>query len=362
LIMSITSMQLAIPRSPAGTPRWNNTLPDDIVEDILTDVWLRQDIGDRWQCYTSMLGVCRQWNSIMLILPFKFIVADNIEDCNVYRRMFLPFFPRTGIADPKEDEPYLSVFSRTHIRAPHEILDSLAFVPNCISIEIIIGNDAPGPRTELSYAWSRFPRLRSLSLLYLPNATEPRQSLCRRIPRVSPFISHLHLHYPEALAGPHASLKHLSAAYPNVTHLRLSAPIPLFNCIGLWKDLQVITIDAPPEKTYKEGHFQHCHISPFSCVVALKAGLFPPLSGHNDLDNLDGAGPMTQRKIVVNAGMSEPLGWTNVANMCREHGVELVHKVEHVRPWSKGSGHLIPKEILRRPSYTATTLHLYPDF
>lgn len=357
--------------------RWRHSLPDDIVEDILTDVWLRQDIGDRWQFYRAMLAVCRQWRCVMLLLRFQFVIVEDKRDCNSYRRLFLSFFPQTGVVDPEEDEPYLAAFSRTHIRAPSELLDHLSFVLNCVSIEVIIGSEdsqsldfsgAPLP-AHLSYPWTRFPHLRSLSLLYLPNTYEPRRWFTRSPapqPRTTPSITHLHLHSSTALTGQHATpLKRLSRSYPNITHLRLSAPIPLFHFSKLWKDLEMIEIDVPPERAYREGHFQHCHIAPFMCVFAIKSGLFPPLQPPEREEEDEPRRHRRMRRLVVNAGVDEPIGWNNLAAVCREYEIELVRKVEYDRPWSKGTGKsaekMVPKEILRRPSYCATALHCYPD-
>jgi hypothetical protein len=144
------------------------------------------------------------------------------------------------------------------------------------------------------------------SLTHLRLCWPPLELFNDYLPSDTIIHSVTHLHIPR---HPRDSLNKILTLFPNVTHLRLSTESFLKDIVLNTRNLEVLTLDAPPNYKVAGQYFSSLRF--WNITSALNKGLF----GTRE--------EMSQRKIVINTGPETPDGWQHVADACTKHLVHL---------------------------------------
>lgn len=353
----------AVSLSPSTTTvffgRMPTDLPDEIIEQIILDVWLTRDIDHdvRWSFYKSMLLLCKQWRRIMLHVRFRWIVLDSLEDCTVYETLMKQLMEDIGWVDEAtqdriEDTTNLSyssldgmrasrvwglrldsplhrklnpesplashpIFELSDVRAHYDLaLPASEIIPNCRSLKVTVRS--PGT-LYLIDKWSQFRSLDTFSIEFLQGSSilahDERSTL-----QSNKNITSFHLHYPQIflLNSPKEMIRILSDAFPNVTSLRLSGPLPLIHVSGSFPKMHTVILESPLEQPFKrteDGVFDHYYAMHWTIVGGVNSGLFARSRASDEERN----------RIILHAAASEPKNWDKIVQSCRNRHVEAKH-------------------------------------
>ena len=272
------------------------SLPDHIVEDIITIAWSQRHMSRRWQFYRALLCLCPQWQAILRYVSLRFIVLESPKDVRNYFRLILNL--KAAISDKDTLENF---FSKTHIRADVAALGSLSPIfPACRSLEFTgqVGfrPRRPSNRVRLG-SWLRIPGLTSVAFVhcFMFRGLDPRP-----INPPVPTLTQIHYHHQNAGYYNILPPPWLIPWLGSVTHLRVSSPRSLFYFVKHVPKLEELTLDIADFNVFS-----------YTIVAALKAGLI--------------RGP--RKKLILNTGLNEPSCYPSVAATCQRLGISLERNI-----------------------------------
>ncbi|GBE88419.1 hypothetical protein BKA93DRAFT_78402 [Sparassis latifolia] len=307
-------------------------LPPELVEYIIEEAWLTCSTAERWELYSNVCRVSPDWHAILLDICLQFVIIDVPADIEGYRklmpsRMALRDNVQTlgGGAYYSSKPSHLCLTLRNRFKR-HVMRDSYGnwsdfyamihpFVPNCTSVHIVLADESMFEGSMSKRLFSMLSRIRNTSL-YLTWAYYAEGKGTPDI--LLPAVTYLRIqHYPQcscrtASEGQHEDnclSDNLLSRFPNLRHLHLDSPFFL-KYLRASPTLETVTLDAPPSRVIATRE-------PMSSLVGWNIG-----AGLNR-GFLKGGATSSRRRILVNTGTKEPMGWSQAQIACDAHGVVL---------------------------------------
>ncbi|KAI0712648.1 hypothetical protein C8Q76DRAFT_622321 [Earliella scabrosa] len=346
-------------------------MPIELVHEILREAWSTFPLGDRdnewgarWDFYHNISLVSRPWAGVMATVALQRITIQCAKDFAFYRRLIIREFGAdlarcedTSDSDIERVDPSARAFferSTIHIvltdidwsstnrtgiiwRTNYALIPH--YVPACRFIEVIIKELPSDDRFSVPYrplfeflaqyqttrdirlAWTYthikryiLPTIRVEGVTYLRLHLYPR-CVChnlRTLPANGPGVAPLIIFpVPTPAHQPDCFSYRLPTLFPDLRHLHIDTPY-ILKSLKTLPALELLTIEAPPMHYLPElGQFSS--VMEWNIVSAVSAGLMRSSEGE------------PRKKIAVNAGPTEPVGWKQAVAACDKHGVELEH-------------------------------------
>lgn len=295
------------------------TFPDEIVEDILIRVWLCSEWThpkDRWIAYCKLLNISRQWNHIIQSVVLQYRVLETLVDFQVY----------SHFCSSPEQPPCSRRYK--YLRMPWSDLalsflapfEMSSFVASCDELDV-----SPMPNGRL---WSLCHMLgnadsqsRALSFNFEEFAAdihlEKRDgNVVISYPPKLPLVTTLDITCtnPELLEWIYRDVVDVRAMlypFPNLAHLRINLPVPLFLVAEYLQSLVTLTLDIPPTYTKKP------HPTSLS-----NWGIVPALKNH----------AIAPEKIVIESGL-KPVGWEELCKVCDTLGIQAIFVLKYTETY-----------------------------
>lgn len=368
VVRASTSSKTTVPAAPPIKPP--ASFPDELVEDILIRVWLGRSwksFKERWYFYCASQLVNKQWCRIIRTVMLKYVILESLLDFQVYdfllKRMLEDDAPEDAPEDPtdavsptqesvaegKQPRKEGRKFNTALIRIPGSRTTSYnlstfthgrwkLFIPSCkhcmfflrghcrLADVTIFGKDGLSLRTvtfmiaasiELEDANTlateavRFPEAKTVHILRCPSAD---------VKRVSTNL---------------VEVKAILSAFPNLKHLTMNSPISLVPLTSYLSKLETLTLEIPPVyiKSYRATSVHGWNI-----FAALKAS-GPPNLGEDEPPPGDVFRP---KRLIISTEQRLPNGWDQLAEVCEQYDVELVHQVDY------GAEQMLPGSMTAR--------------
>jgi hypothetical protein len=349
------SSEGALDQTPAPSER---RLPSELLERILEETWnvLAPEVPDarrinpfdtsmsryRWGIYAALTATSRQFRTLALELPYRFVVLRTAGDVQLYKLLVTrqrAIAQRTG-ADV--DTAHRTLFARAHVRLAYALaLDDLRELdgPDTVLPRTLGSPLVPAAASVALDRWLLTPALLdwlfglgALAHLrigsgvivptYAARAPDRHHGLFRNdaIPgggpkemmfrRIQPLETPLSVGVAEAL-GPSDTWAPIISFGMRRTGLQLErlvlfAPHRLDRA-SLPPMLATLVLDTPP------GEDGASALAPWGVPAALANGIFAAQCRRGT----------SVRLVVRGAGKLEPLAWESALTACKAHGISL---------------------------------------
>ncbi|OSD02343.1 hypothetical protein PYCCODRAFT_1445227 [Trametes coccinea BRFM310] len=327
-------------------------LPVELAHSILYQAWfslLEKEWPDRWNLYRDFSLVSHSWREVMSSVAFRCVMIQTAKDFKVYQKLIKKrwgvdpssktvervapaahdFFRRSDLHIMLSDWTCQSslgiTFATDYARIPN-------YVPSSKHISVTIKELPSSDRNILPYRplfdlLEQYPDTQDVYLLWtythinrylLPQNVEVRGITYLRLHEHPRCVCHNTYHPAGHKHESQCFSYHLPSVFKDLQHLHLDTPY-ILKCLNIPPSVTQLTLEAPPIYYLASlGHFSS--LMGWNIVSALSLGLFKPGDDSR----------ARRRKIVVNAGSSEPIGWKQVLAACEAHDVEL--ELRHVYP------------------------------
>ena len=317
--------------------------PYELVEEIVEEAWITSDADTRWPFYQTASCVSRRWRDIITNVGFRQLIFENTTDVVMYRKLVSRHIPPEDLLVEREAKSR-ALFRRSqlHIVVDDEMHIHLSgigyghtnstipqFVTDCKSMLVVVHQLPSHNRFLMPYLplfdfMSKFPSLTHLYMIWpyvhINNYESPGIRL--------PSVVYLRIYeYPRCVCHtqePHSHSEqcfsyHLPTFFPRLEHLHFDTPY-ILKCLTHPPSLQLVTLEAPPSHFIaSRGYFSS--VIGWNIGSALSCGFLK--REHED---------SPRRKIIVNSGPSEPVGWRHAKAACEAHGIVLELRCEYLEP------------------------------
>ncbi|KAI9065723.1 hypothetical protein FKP32DRAFT_1567305 [Trametes sanguinea] len=327
-------------------------LPVELAHRILHDAWFslpEKEWTNRWNLYRDFSLVSHSWREVISSVAFRCVMIQCAKDFKIYKKLILerwgtdPNSAREERVAPAAHDFFRRsdlhiVFSewKCHGSPGITFATDYARIPNYVPfskhISVVIKELPSGdldlhPYRPLFEFLEQYPDTQDVRLQWnythinkylLPPNTEVRGMTYLRLREHPRCVCHNSYHSAGHKHESNCFSYHLPNVFKDLEHLHIDTPY-ILKCLNIPPGVRQLTLEAPPIYYLPSlGHFSS--MMGWNIVSALALGLF----------KRDDDPKAKRRKIVVNAGPTEPLGWKRVRAACEAHDVDL--ELRHVYP------------------------------